>query len=225
MPFQSGSVGPVTNEDRGVLGKGILLPWSDNPEGSYLYYDCTIGVALDSGIVVHNRLPQVNRASDTLGSIPYDDPDMNKEIVKGVNLKCQDQYADIMQRMGHSRYWFRLWGRAIRVGYKVPIPSIKTIGGVVAIPYDKNPQWAYNRVAPGGNFGGVMLWMAQWSLWYTTLTPPVNNVIPVADPSALVTSRDFPNGEPKLPDGIQIPLTQPDDNARSTPQTGSFLGR
>lgn len=197
------------NVDRGEPAEqGTLLPWPNDPAASYVYYDCAIGVMLDSGIVVHNRLPQVNNAPDTIASINLDDPNLDQLTGFGVNLKCRDQYQDIVQRMGHARYWFRLWGQALRVGYQVPIPGIKMIGGVPVIPYDKNPQWGYNSIAPGGNYSGVILWRAQWSLWYTTAVPPTSNTIPVADPSAHISGTD------QLPKGIQAPYSQADDNAQ-----------
>jgi hypothetical protein len=198
--------------DNQVFEQGLLLPWASDPAGSYVYYDCTVGAMLDSGIVVHNRLPQVDRTSDTLSSADIDDPNLDKITNLGVNLKCQDQYKDIVQRMGHSRYWFRLWGQALRVGYQIPIPGIKTIGGVKAIPYDKNPQWAFNRIAPGCNYGGVILWHAQWSLWYTTDTQPVNQKIPAVDLLA------HTSGEVKPPSGVQASYTSPDDSAQSSLQ-------
>lgn len=195
-----------------TIESGVLIPWASEPEATYVYYECAIGSMLDSGIVVHNRLPQVNRTPDTLSSVDYEDPNLDRLVgtsptALGVNLRCMDQYKDIVQRMGHSRYWFRLWGQAMRIGYQVPIPGIKTIGGVPAIPYDRNPQWAFNRIAPGGNYGGVILWHAAWSLWYTTAVPPVNSKIHAADPAAHIDSTV------KLPAGIQAPLSQSDDEA------------
>lgn len=190
-----------------VVEQNITIPWASGPSASWLYYDCTIGTMLDSGMVVHNRLPQINRTADTLASCLIDDPKMDAIKVGGVNLKCQDQYADIVQRMGHARYWFRLWGQALRIGYQVPIPGIKTIGGVTAIPYDKNPQWAFNRIFPGGNYSGIILWHAVWSLWYTTAAPPISQTIPAADPSAHISGTIPP------PSGMQAPFSQPDDDS------------
>lgn len=190
-----------------VPENGVTIPWASDPRGSYVYYDCAIGVMLDSGIVIHNRLPQVDRTADTLASVMVDDRNMDSLTGFGVNLKCNDQYQDIIQRMGHARYWFRIWGQALRIGYQVPIPGIKTIGGVQAVPYDRNPQWGYNSIAPGGNYSGVILWRAQWSLWYTTAVPPTSNIIPAVDPSAHIV------GTSPLPDGMQAPYSQPDDNA------------
>ena len=202
--FQVGRSNTDANE---VLEQGTLLSWASDPAGSYVYYDCAVGVMLDSGIVVHNRLPQVNRVPDTLASTYLDSADLDKITDRGVNLTSKDQYQDIVQRMGHSRYWFRIWGQAIRIGYKVPIPGIKTIGGVPAIPYDKNPQWAFCGIVPGGNYSGVILWRAQWSLWYTTAVPPTSQAIPAADPSAHITGATPP------PAGMQAPFSQADSNA------------
>lgn len=202
--------------------RDIAIPWTSDPAASWVYFNCTIECMLDSGIVVHNRLPQVNNAPDSLASavLGLDDPNLDKIAGPGVNLRCMDQYTDIVQRMGHARYWFRIHGQALRFGYRVPIPGIKTIGGQPAIPYDKNPQWAFNRIAPGGNFGGVILWHAGWSLWYTTAKPPNAGVstgnpsagdgIPAADPSAHI------RGDTKQPASVQVPFSVPDDNAVGT---------
>ncbi len=190
-----------------AIEQGISVPWPSDPSASYIYFDCTVGVMLDSGIAVHNRLPQVNNLPDSLASSFLDDPNLDKIAGPGVNLRSRDQYADIVQRMGHSRYWFRIWGQALRVGYRVPIPGIKTIGGVPAIPYDANPQWAFCRIAPGGNYGGVILWHAAWSLWYTTASPPTSDTIPESDPSAHIS------GVVKPPASIQVPYSQPDDES------------
>lgn len=204
-PYQAGR--SDVDRPNPVVEAGALLPWPSDPSTSWVYFECAVGVMLDSGIVVHNRLPQVNNLPDTLSAADINDPNYSMQTTTGVNLKCRDQYADIVQRMGHSRYWFRLWGQALRVGYKVPIPGIRVIGGVPTIPYDANPQWAYNRIFPGGNYSGVVLWHAEWSLWYTTAVPPNNNSIPALDVAARI------NGNITPPNGMQSPFSQPDDNS------------
>lgn len=230
MPFKNSNVASgiplndryqvgISDEDSAtpIIEQGSFLPWASESSASWVYFDCTIGAMLDSGIVVHNRLPQVNRTADTLASCDFAASNFDEVLGPGVNLKCKDQYADIVQRMGHARYWFRIWGQALRIGYQVPIPGIKLIGGVPAIPYDKNVQWAFNRIAPGGNYSGAILWHAAWSLWYTTAVPPTSNDIPAADPSAHIS------GQTAIPDknGIQAPFSAPDDNAtRRAPPTG-----
>lgn len=226
MPLRDITTGPrATRNARGesrtnvdssqpIVEQDVLIPWSSDPAASWVYFDCGIGVMLDSGIVTHNRLPQVDRTHDTLSSVDLAYPNLDKIIDAGVHLVSNDQYTDIVQRMGHSRYWFRLWGQALRVGYQIPIPAIKVIGGVPAIPHDKNPQWAYNRIVPGANYGGVPLYHAQWSLWYTTSKPPTRETEKelFVDPAAHI------NGAARLPNEIQVPFSDPDDNAvRNTP--------
>lgn len=209
-PYQAG-VSDVDTPNP-VIETGEFLPWPSDPASSWVYFECAVGTILDNGIVVHNRLPQVNNRYDTLAATNIDDPNFANMTSTGVNLNCSDQYTDIIQRMGHSRYWFRLWGQALRVGHKVPIPGLKSIGGVQAIPYDKNPQWAFNRIFPGGNYSGVILWHAAWSLWYTTAVPPTTQYIPTLEPAAHI------NGDISLPSNIQSPYSQPDDNSvLSTP--------
>lgn len=197
---------PTRNNDSTQNSEqGVGLPWSRDPAGSYLYYDCTVDCMLDSGIVVHNRLPQINNLPDSLASLYLDDPNIDQYTNRGVNLKSNDQFTDIVQRMGHARYYFRLYGRAIRVGYQIPIPALKTIGGVAAIPYDQNPQRAFNKIQ--GNYSGVILWYAEWSLWYTTALPPTTNTVPNPNPAAHIDGTVAP------PAQMQAPFSQPDDNA------------
>ena len=205
--FQQGRAN--VDRDEAVPEQGIGIPWASESAASYVYYDCTVGVMLDSGIVVHNRLPQYNGPfTDTLAQLPLDDPRLDNLAGPGVNLLCRDQYQDIVQRMGHARYWFRLWGQALRIGYKIPIPGLVSVGGVPAIPYDKNPQWAYNSIVPGGSYSGAILWRAQWSLWYTTAVPPYKDEIPAVNLLAHI------DGRYRIPTHMQAPFSQADDNAR-----------
>lgn len=203
-----------------VPERGIGLPWASDSEASWMYYECSVGVFLDSGIVVHNRLPQFDYEPDTLASCRLDDPRLDAVVVPGVNLKCRDQYQDVVQRMGHARYWFRLWGQALRVGYQVPIPGLVRVGGVAVIPYDRNPQWAYCGIAPGGNYSGVVLWRAAWTLWYTTAAPPQKNDIPAVDLAAHIS------GAIRQPGEVQAPYASPDDDATpNDPRRGREVGR
>lgn len=197
----------VDNDDN--VERDILIPWASSPTGSYVYYDCTVAVVLDSGLVVHTPLPQVNRTADTLASVQIDANEVDTVVGPGVNIKSNDDYQDIVQRMAHSRYWFHLFGQAIRIGYRVPIPGIKSVGGVQVTPHDDNPQRAFNRIMPGGNYSGVILWHAQWSLWYTTTKPPTHQYIPEVDMGAHISGKTNP------PSGLQSPFTHADDDAQT----------
>lgn len=209
-------VGVSDTDNDNTIENSLSIPWASDPQASYVYYDCNIEVFLDSGIAVHNQLPQNNPTNPaSLSANTIDAANFDQITNIGVNLISQDQFTDIVQRMGHARYWFRLTGEALRVGYKIPIPSLKSIGGVSAIPYDKNPQYAFNKIAPGGNYGGVILWHAAWSLWYTVSIPPINNTIPVADLAGHISADVAP------PTNMQSPFTQPDDNAQSNKPAGA----
>lgn len=202
-PFQVGrssqdSLNPIAETGNGT-------PWPATTAANWVYYESAVECMLDSGIVVHNCLPSVNNAPDTLGTSVFASAKFDRQL-GGINLTSNDQYKDIVQRMGHARYWFRLRGRALRVGYPIPIPTLKSVGGVPCIPHDNNPQWAFNRVFPGANYGGVVMWHAEWSLWYTCAVPPVSNNVPVADPSAHVTGTMPP------PAVMQFPYSMVDDN-------------
>ncbi len=197
---------------------GVFLPFPSDPQATWMYYDCTLSSYLDSGIVVHNRLPQVNNAFDTLASCDIAVPTIDSLKGLGVNLLSNDAYTDIVQRMAHSRYWFRLWGQAVRVGLQVPIPAAVKLGdGTKLIPHDENPQHGYNRLA--GNWSGFPVYHAVWSLWYTTLTPPKVKVAPVA-PNLAAHIGDVS----KLPTSVQSPFSQPDDESvQQVPSLGAAI--
>jgi len=175
---------------------------------SWLYYDVELSCRLDSGIVVHRRLPQVDNTADSLASCIITDPNIDAITGRGVNLISHDNFTDVVQRMAHSQYWFNLNGQAMRVGNQIPIPGIRSIGGKVAVPHDANPQWAYNKIV--GNYSGVILWYAKWSLWYTLTSAPTAQQVPPQNLAMRI------QGDAKTPDGILAPFTLPDDNAVAT---------
>jgi len=206
-------VGRANSDNNAELEYGINLPWLSSATGSYLYYDCSIACMLDSGAVVHNALPQVNKDYDTLSTVFLEEQGVDKYIDRHINLKSNDQFQDAVQRMAHSRYWFVLWGQALRVGYRVPIPGVKVIAGVPAIPFDAEPQLAYNRILPGANYSGIPVWHAEWRLWYTTAVPPTSNTIPSIDSAGHIS------GAQPLPSAIKTPWSDADDNAVSSSLT------
>lgn len=203
-------VGRNNVDDDSTVEQGIILTKPPSVVASYLYYECTVGVILDSGVVVHNRLPQyTSQYADTLAVIPLDDRRLDRLIGFGVNLTSKDQYLDIVQKMGHSRYWFNLSGQALRIGYQIPIPGLRSVGGVQVVPHDKNPQWAYNKIVPDGSYSGAILWKAEWSLWYTTLTQTKTDEIRVADAASHIAGSSIS----RPPNVMKSPYSQGDDNS------------
>lgn len=197
-----------------TLEKGVLLP-TPGGNATWVHYENTIYCVLDSGIVTHRTLPQFNTAPDTLASCMITDTNIDKITGKGVNTKSVDQFADVVQRMAHSQYRFCMKGEAMRVGEQVPIPGLKLVGGVSAIPHDNNPQWAYNKIA--GNYSGVILWYAEWELWYTVAVPPRSQQLPPPNLAQhIAADSPYPTG------GIQAPISQPDDNAQTNNPVGNL---
>lgn len=200
---------------------GALLP-TPNERANWVYYDVTLGYALDPGIVVHRNLPQVDNEPDTLASCDAYQDDMDMLTGLGVNLKSNDQFTDTVQRKAHSQYWFKLWGQAMRVGEQIPIPGLKTVGGVKVIPCKvpkefgrQFPQWAYNKIV--GNYSGLILWYARWNLWYTIASAPKKQQDPPQNVGQHV-SADTPTIA-----GMQAPLSEPDDNAKAKVDTTANL--
>jgi hypothetical protein len=185
----------------------VQAGWLINPDISWVEYECWIESYLDSGIAIHRPLPQSAQQVDSLAASSVDDPDF-AQITTGVNLTSKARYKNITQRMATSVYRFCLKGYAKRVGYRIPIPSLKSVGGVPAVPDDEQPQAAYNRMV--GNNGGVPIFFAEWALWYTVAVPPREEQLPPSDLAEHITAED------QLPTGIQVPLTVPDSEAVNT---------
>ncbi len=200
--FQAG----VNDFDPGpAVEQGIQLPFVGDPQASWLYYDVNLEIHLDSGIVVHRILPQVDNDADSLGSSDIYQDGAELLTGAGVNLKSEDSYLDVVQRMAHSQYFFRLFGKALRVGFQVPIPKIVALtGGQPVIPYDAKPQYAYNKIV--GNYAGQVLWQAEWSLWYTLAEPPTT---PQEPPPAFADHI----GADAVSEPIQAAFSLPDDKA------------
>ena len=190
----------------------ISLPWSiENPQATYLLYECWIETTLDAGFALHKTLPQDFDNTDTLASGFIDDPDLDLNV-EGVNLFSASSGVDTIQRMSTSTYLFRLRGYAMRVGYQIPIPGVKSIGGQTPVPGEK--QWAYNRII--GNFSGIPLWGAEWDLEYITAKSPqvsANDMGNAAQGAVPPNLAAHIRGDVQLPDTIALPWTNPDQNA------------
>lgn len=217
------------SDDSNFLEQGVLFPWLVDPEVSWLEYQCFVECHLDSGVVTHRPLPQSTLRTrpgsppipdaDTLSTFNVYDPKMGSSGVPGnnnlntrtlgVNLKSKDDFEDVPQRMAHSIYRFCLKGHAIRVGYQIPIPRLESIGGIPAVPDDDPPQRASNRLV--GNNSGIPIYMAQWELWYTVAVPPKEAALPPPNLAEHIRA------DRAVPDGIQVPVSLPDDNTTRLP--------
>ena len=147
--------------------RDLGLPWLLDPVRSWLAYDIWLEVELDPGTVLHKPLPQQADPVDSLTAAYFDDK--GYDAAKGGTLIGSASSAlDVIQRMATSTYRYTLVGHALRVGFQVPIPGLKTVGGQPAVP--TAPQRAYNRLVANWS-GGVPVFYAAWSLPYLVARP------------------------------------------------------
>lgn len=209
--FQAG----ITDVDPGTVSEqGIYEPWMSNPEYSWDWFDCSINAFLDSGMVLHMPLPQSNPAPDDLGVTAMDTSQTwqawANNTQRGVGTISTGTWAAVAQRMSNSIYTFCLRGYATRWGYQIPLPSLKTVCGVPAIP-DRR-QFGYNKII--ANYGGVPYWLAEWDKWYFVAAPPK------ADQLAPPNLAQHIRPDVVLPTGIQVPYSPVDDSSVAQGPTG-----
>jgi hypothetical protein len=195
----------VSNIDNGSKNEiGYKLPWVKEPTQTWIDYDCSIEVFLDAGMALHKSLPQTATEADTLGSVVVSPLDINMDgSTNGVNLSSNGNYTDTVQRMATSTYVFRLRGFGLRIGYQIPIPRLVKVAGINATPAER--QWAYNKAF--ANFGGIPVFVAEWDLWYYVSVPPKEAQLPPPNLAEHIRA------DAVLPDGVQVPVSQPDPNA------------
>ncbi len=200
------NIGPLAN-----------LPWPLDHSLSYLDYRCWIEVSLDSGMALHRPLPQTDYAPDTLSSMTVSPLDEKfEENILGTNTTSVGKFTDVVQRMANSLYRFVLRGWGLRAGYKIPIPGLKSVAGVPAIPEEgEGKQWAYNEVVR--NCGGVPVYFAQWELHYVVTMPPKEAQSPPPNLGQRM------GGDVPPPDAVVSPLSRADMNM-STLRAIGFLG-
>jgi hypothetical protein len=200
---------------------GLNLPWVIDKDSSYLDYRCWLEVSLDAGMALHKPLPQSAAEVDTLATAYFLDQGFDTAApASGVNISSFSQATDVIQRMATSTYTFILRGWGMRAGYQIPIPGLRSVGGVAAVPGEI--QRGYN--VPVGNLGGIPVWFATWELHYILpqaprASPGLGNqagslAAPVPPNPALHLRPDA-----KLPLSVRLPWTTVDSLDKSQQQT------
>lgn len=208
--------GVSDTDDGGRPGRGVLLPYSNDPDTTWLAYDCSLEVRLDAGMALHKPLPQSADPVDTLASVDVDGPAAHSASTAPANLQSEGSGEDVIQRMSTSTYTFVLRGSALRLAFPVPIPGLVSVAGVDATPAEI--QRVVTQVGGGG--GGVPLYYAEWHLEYYVALPPRRAQPPPADLAGRVTGDQ----EPPPGGGIQSPYGVPDAAAVRERLGGFFTG-
>ncbi len=203
--FQAG----ISDADSfGQPEKGVQFPWPVNKQFTYINSQCWVENYLDSGIVVHRPLPQNPYEADQLGTVNAYDKDFTKSA-DGVNLNSNGRFYGVVQRMADSRYRFCLRGWSLRVGYLPTFPVLKFVGGQQVVTDDQIPQKVVGPIIVSNN-SGIPVYFASWAFWYTLADAPSGTLDPVPNVSEHISASD------PLPNGIQLPMTHPDQQARAT---------
>lgn len=215
----------VSDLDNGGIAPeaGLTIPYTIDPEFTFLAYNTWIECYADSGIVTHRPLPQGTYPFDHLGNEDlYLASGLDKVRGTGPNIASRGNWTDIVQRMANTRFWFCLKGFAYRVACQPVFPFLKSICGQPAIPDDAIPQKTIGPIVVGNN-SGVNVYYAAWASWYTIAkSPPVSGKLIVPPPNYAERTNTSPA---TLPKGIQIPLTMPDQNSvKSAPGQTSRSG-
>lgn len=183
---------------------GLSVPWAVDPRVSWLDYRCWVEIELDAGMALHKPLPQSYPSVDSLGTVDILAPDADIVIPDGL-LHSSSNATDIIQRMATSEYRFLLKGWGLRIGYQIPIPSLKRVGNAIAVPEGK--QRAFNVVT--GNVSGIPLFYAAWELPYVIATPLGSRATaPIPHNPAFHIRADA-----QLPLAILLPRAPKDDRA------------
>ncbi len=201
---------PIRHRDNSLIQpqKNLTLPWTINPNASWLDYNCWVEVELDAGMVLHKPLPQFSASVDTLATqffqdyAPVGNPDVKAPSTGGVSIVSSSQGVDVIQRMSTSTYYFILTGYGLRVGYQIPIPGLKSVGGITAVPFGS--QRAYNKII--GNMSGIPLWAAAWRIAYMLASCPQSGSITPVPPNLAARIR----GDATLPSAIAVPFAPVD---------------
>lgn len=213
-PGLNGAQSGVNNADPGTQHpeNNIGFPWMMDKASSWMAYRCWVECELDAGMALHKPLPQQSQPVDTLASIFTTDPTADTNT-SGANFKSKGAYTDVVQRMATSTYIFRLRGMALRIGYRIPIPGLKSVAGVIPVPAAKQMVRDSEVV---GNFSGVPLFYSEWDLWYYVTSPPKSENVPPPNMAAHI------RGDAELPadDGIAVPISRPDFNAVAAMRQG-----
>lgn len=200
----------VNNVDTGaVIEKVLTLPWAVDPLTSWHSYQNWIEVFLDPGVVVHKTLPQSSSDIDTLASVYVDDVAVTTSKARE-NLVSNGTWTDFIQQMATSEYTFVLKGFGMRFGYTIPVPGLRTVAGVPAIP---GKQWSLGNPIVG-NFSGVPLYYNKWRLEYTVSIPPT-----AQQPSPPNVAMHI-GGQAPLPSADGAIYSQADSKARQSGPPG-----
>jgi hypothetical protein len=134
------------------------------PEDSYLEYENDVYSGRRRPVTIQSPLQSQDK--DDLGS--YDPLKMSASSIGPADYGSETGIEpDIIQVGGASRYSIRMAGRAVRVGYQIARPHLKSVGSQT--PVEVN-QWFVQRELD--EMFGVPVYIAMWMVDYAIPASP-----------------------------------------------------
>lgn len=167
VPSAGGNVLNVT----GAIGGGmpsVYLLKQGTPRESWLWYECDIKIEVDDEIVEHSPLPTLpmfdpNKPNPASLADLFDNPN-GFDPVPGA-------YKDDpvkLQRRTVPKVYIYLIGRAMRLGYAIPAPTLMYVGGSLAVrALRAGREYFRTQQLPG-----TPITVADWILRYVLVKQP-----------------------------------------------------
>jgi len=174
-----------------------------DPRASWLEYENTLIVDLDTGMVVHKSLPQENYDVDDLGTVDAYATSMPayKSPTGGMNTISESGQSDFAQRAATSTFTIKLRGYAKRAGYQVPVPKLVSFGGVT-------PTLLRQRVTspePVANYSGIPIFARAWEMTYQLTAPPTSQQLAPQNPAQRIAANTKPT---RVMAPVSVPETE-----------------
>jgi hypothetical protein len=160
---------------------GPVVPVID-PSASWLYYANRLELVMKGNVVRHRPLGarggNTDPGPDATGGSTTDLGSAQGNLASTI----QNVIPDTFQRPGSAAYKVRMIGRAMRVGFRIPVPQLVSVGGVpVELAYDVSSEEVL------GSAGGIPIFGSRWRREYLLATAPAGQIDSLSNP---VTKTD-----------------------------------
>jgi hypothetical protein len=118
---QAGPIGTPWEE----LTRRLGVPAVPTPAGSWLHYEVKLIVEPDDNIIEHRPL--------AMGQLPVKAVPQSQSMPT-FQFPIQISPPSIFQAIASPTYYVRLVGRALRLAYTIPAPSLVSVGGSATVP-------------------------------------------------------------------------------------------
>lgn len=161
--------------ESGPLAPGVVDAFDAgiNAETSWIQYRCPVEYHEFGNVIRHKPLEfKVKQKLDQLytpGDGKLKSSSGPAAAPKGATSNTVD---DIFQRVAGPSYDIAIYGFALRIGFRVPMPKLVTVGGRKAIEVNRRQKEGIYSMA-----GGIPIFFSAWRIDYQLVNGP--NALPV----------------------------------------------